>query len=168
VAVRTDLGEGHSACSPAKTRSGQLFCHQNQQPSLQAPTGSPISLSTWDAGIVEDCTNLVGDLNGLGLLRCLALLERRFKSLLDVGGQWLRRGDSHFELALVFCNQLVEPVDCPLGLSQAAVLAQHCKEILGHVRDLLLLPCRSIQLVESSRAVPQRQRWIANERRQLG
>ena len=82
-------------------------------------------------------TDLVGDLEGLCLLRCLGLLERGLEAGLDV--LWQRRGagDGDVELALVGCDELVEALDDALGLDEAAVLGEDDEEVLRDVNAVV-------------------------------
>jgi hypothetical protein len=82
---------------------------------------------------------LVGDLERLGSLCSLRLLQGGLKLGLHILGKRCSRGDNNSELALVLGHKVVEALNDASGLRQTAIVGKEREQVLGDVRNRLLL-----------------------------
>jgi len=106
--------------------------------------------TTEDGGV-----DLVNNLQALGILSSLRLLEGSFQTRLGIAWKRARGSDRNGEFALVLGDELVEALNDTDGLVQTAVLRQHREEVFGQVRKWALLGGLRLleERLEASRAV---------------
>ena len=80
-------------------------------------------------------TDLVGDLDGFGLLGCLRRLKAVLEASHNITLKRCGRSDNDLEFALVFANELLEGLNDAVCFSEAAVVRHNGKEVLGDLRE---------------------------------
>ena len=76
-------------------------------------------------------TDLVGDLDGFGLLGCLRRLEAVLEAGHNIPLKRCGRSDSDLEFTLVFADELLEGLNDAVCFSEAAIFRHDDKEVLG-------------------------------------
>ena len=76
-------------------------------------------------------TDLVGDLDGFGLLGCLRRLEAVLKASHNIPLKRCGRSDSDLEFTLVFADELLEGLNDTVCFSEAAIFRHNHKQVLG-------------------------------------
>ena len=80
-------------------------------------------------------TDLVGDLDGFGLLGCLRRLKAVLEASHNIPLKRCGRSDNDLEFTLVFADELLEGLNDAVCFSEAAVCGQNGEEVLGDVRE---------------------------------